>query len=93
LVLSIDALVSNQAGSLRKVSSSARLNAYSVAYRDHIGSHSITNKEDNVLRLANILDVTDSPGCGGLVTVIVGKGGSVFWKISSAMKFFVRAQI
>jgi hypothetical protein len=60
LVLSVDALVSDQAGG-----------------RDHVGGHTITNEEDDVLGLSLLGERSDGP-CGlGLAVIVVVEGGGV----------------
>ena len=60
LVLSVDALVTDQA-----------------CGRDHVGGHTISNEEDDVLGLALFSKVANKPSSLGLAAVVVIEGGSV----------------
>lgn len=48
-----------------------------IAYGDHVGGHTVTDEEDDVLGLANLLEVTNSPVSDGLGAIVVGQGSSV----------------
>lgn len=60
LVLSVDALVTDQA-----------------CGRYHIGGHTISNEEDDVLGLAFLSKVANKPSSLGLAAVVVVEGGGV----------------
>lgn len=48
---------------------------------DHVGGHSITDKEDDVLGLADLGQVSDLPVCYRSSSVVVSQGGSVHARI------------
>ena len=46
-------------------------------YGNHVGGHTVTNEQEDVLGLPDRLDVADEPLGNSLRTGVVGKGGSV----------------
>lgn len=64
LVLSVDALVSDQACSC-----------------DHVGGHTVTNEQDDVLGLALLSQVADQPGSDGLGAIVVSESCSVLARL------------
>lgn len=49
---------------------------------DHVGSHTITNEHDDVLCLADLLEILDSPGGSGLSAVVVSQNGFIFTRFA-----------
>lgn len=64
LVLSIDALVSDQAGG-----------------RDHVGGHTVTNEQNDVLGLALLSQIANKPSSNGLGAVVVVESGSILARL------------
>lgn len=77
LVLSVDALVSQEtsSGDLSRQLAPTSLVLRKQTY--HVGGHAITNEEDDVLGLSLRLEVANSPLGSGLLAVVVVQSNSV----------------
>lgn len=49
--------------------------------RDHVGGHTVSNEENDVLGLALLSQVTDKPSRLGLTAVVVVEGGGVLARL------------
>jgi hypothetical protein len=47
----------------------------------HVCAHAITNEQDNVLGLANFIQVSDEPLSRCLISIVVCQGGDVFTRL------------
>lgn len=57
---------------LRLVLAIDRLMGHETSSSDHVGSHTIANEEDDVLRTATGAQLLDLPGSGGFLAIVVG---------------------
>jgi hypothetical protein len=70
----------NQAGSLLDASVRVVNGIFAESYRNHIGGHSISDEQNDVLCLSHLGQVANQPASMCLLAIVVGQRCGILWE-------------